>query len=100
MFLQPARLFCKYGCKPKCSLCFKQVIIPFVPVSCAFEAVQVTTQLSSKRYSKHCMSALVRDSNLFGKNSDLPNHSLNLKKKNIVTSISYYGLGLCPVIFL
>uniref|UniRef100_A0A663MUY2 GPI ethanolamine phosphate transferase 1 n=1 Tax=Athene cunicularia TaxID=194338 RepID=A0A663MUY2_ATHCN len=31
-----------------------KVVIPFVLVSCAFEAVQVTTQLSSKRYSKCC----------------------------------------------
>uniref|UniRef100_A0A8B9Q0P3 GPI ethanolamine phosphate transferase 1 n=1 Tax=Apteryx owenii TaxID=8824 RepID=A0A8B9Q0P3_APTOW len=36
-----------------------KVVIPFVLVSCAFEAVQVTTQLSSKRYSKCYISALV-----------------------------------------
>lgn len=59
MFRQPARLFCKYSYRPKCSLCFEQVVIPFVLVSCAFEAVQVTTQLSSKRYSKRYISALV-----------------------------------------
>lgn len=49
-------------------------------MSCAFEAVQVTTQLSSKRYSKCCISALVRVSNLFCKNSRLS--YLNLKEKN------------------
>lgn len=80
IFPQPSRLFCKYGYKPKCCLCFKQVVIPFVLVSCAFEAVQVTTQLSSKRYSQCCISALVRVSNLFCKNSKLSNLNLNLKK--------------------
>lgn len=74
-------LFCKYGYKPKCCLCFKQVVIPFLLVSCAFEAVQVTTQLSSKRYSKCCISALVRVTNLFCKNSKLSNLNLNLKEK-------------------
>lgn len=87
MFPQPARLFCKYGCKPKHSLCFKQVVIPFVLVSCAFEAVQVTTQLSSKRYSKCYISALVRVSNLFCNNSELSNLNLNLKKKTTVDHI-------------
>ena len=77
MFPQPVRLLCKYGCKPKCSLCFKQVVIPFVLVSCAFEAVQVTTQLSSKRYSKRGISALGRVSNLFCENSESSNLNLN-----------------------
>lgn len=81
MFPQPYKLFCKYGYKPKCSLYFKQVAIPFVLVSCAFEAIQVTTQLSSKRYSKCYISASVRVSNLFCKNSELSNLNLNLKTK-------------------
>lgn len=72
--------FCKYDCKPKCILCFEQVAIPFVLVSCAFEAVQVTTQLSSKRYTTYCISALVRVSNLFWKNSEFSNLNVKFKK--------------------
>lgn len=81
MFPQPDMLFCKYDYKPRCSLYFKQVVIPFVLVSCAFEAIQVTTQLSSKRYSKCYISASVRVSNLFCKNLELSDLNLNLKTK-------------------
>lgn len=91
------RFFCKYDCKPKCSLCFKQVAIPFVLVSCAFEAVQVTTQLSSKRYITFCISALVRVSNLFWKNSEFSNLNVNLKKIPIRSHCCFYlllGLGV------
>ncbi|KAM4686469.1 GPI ethanolamine phosphate transferase 1 isoform 5-T5 [Amazona ochrocephala] len=63
------------------SLLLLKVVIPFVLVSCAFEAIQVTTQLSSKRYSKCYISASVRVSNLFCKNSELPNLNLSLKTK-------------------
>lgn len=94
-FPQPARLFCKYGYKLKCGLYFKQVVIPFVLVSCAFEAVQVTTQLSSKRYSKCYISALLRVSNLFCKNSELSNLNLNLKKAvdHVITFICLLWFG-------
>lgn len=99
MLPQPARLFCKYGYKPKWSLCFKQVVIPFVLVSCAFEAVQVTTQLSSKRYSKCYISALVKVSNLFCQEFRIVKYQSKFKKKKkwpiccIVAFLCYYGLG-------
>lgn len=97
MLPQPARLFCKYGYEPKWSLCFKQVVIPFVLVSCAFEAVQVTTQLSSKRYSKWYISALVKVSNLFCQEFRIVQSQSKFKKNQpicwIVAFPCYYGLG-------
>uniref|UniRef100_A0A803XKJ2 GPI ethanolamine phosphate transferase 1 n=1 Tax=Meleagris gallopavo TaxID=9103 RepID=A0A803XKJ2_MELGA len=67
-----------------------KVVIPFLLVSCAFEAVQVTTQLSSKRYSKCCISAL---------------HFFFLVKDygswlDIGTSISHYVLVMSLTIFM
>uniref|UniRef100_A0A8D0L4U0 GPI ethanolamine phosphate transferase 1 n=1 Tax=Sphenodon punctatus TaxID=8508 RepID=A0A8D0L4U0_SPHPU len=66
-----------------------KIVIPFVLVSCAFEAVQVTTQLSSKRYCKYCIIAhfffLVKD---YGSWLD------------IGTSISHYVLAMSFTIFL
>uniref|UniRef100_A0A8U8CD18 GPI ethanolamine phosphate transferase 1 n=1 Tax=Geospiza parvula TaxID=87175 RepID=A0A8U8CD18_GEOPR len=67
-----------------------KVAIPFVLVSCAFEAVQVTTQLSSKRYITCCISAL---------------HFFFLVKDygswlDIGTSISHYVLVMSLTIFM
>uniref|UniRef100_A0A674IL70 GPI ethanolamine phosphate transferase 1 n=1 Tax=Terrapene triunguis TaxID=2587831 RepID=A0A674IL70_9SAUR len=71
------------------SLLVWKIVIPFVLVSCAFEAVQVTTQLSSKRYSKCYITAhfffLVKD---YGSWLD------------IGTSISHYVLVMVFTIFI
>uniref|UniRef100_A0A8D0L085 GPI ethanolamine phosphate transferase 1 n=1 Tax=Strix occidentalis caurina TaxID=311401 RepID=A0A8D0L085_STROC len=68
-----------------------KVVIPFVLVSCAFEAVQVTTQLSSKRYSKCCFC--------------ISKHFFFLVKDygswlDIGTSISHYVLVMSLTIFM
>uniref|UniRef100_A0A8C3SZX8 GPI ethanolamine phosphate transferase 1 n=1 Tax=Chelydra serpentina TaxID=8475 RepID=A0A8C3SZX8_CHESE len=77
------------------SLLVWKIAIPFVLVSCAFEAVQVTTQLSSKRYSKCYITAV----------DGMGLHFFFLVKDygswlDIGTSISHYVLVMVFTIFI
>uniref|UniRef100_A0A8C6ZML1 GPI ethanolamine phosphate transferase 1 n=1 Tax=Nothoprocta perdicaria TaxID=30464 RepID=A0A8C6ZML1_NOTPE len=75
-----------------------KVVIPFVLVSCAFEAVQVTTQLSSKRYINNLQTLLLIL-------CFISQHFFFLVKDygswlDIGTSISHYVLVMSLTIFM